>query len=273
MPYQPYKKAIDACIECATMCNHCAVSCLEEKEVQNLIHCIRLDLECAVICRAAAEMMILGSAWSNEMCQLCATICNACASECEKHKHMEHCRECAEACRACAGETMKTYQEAVNKTTKPNGAAAEKINKPLVRQEECAVISRAAAELMSLGSTWSRQISQLNATLCNAYAEQFENYLNTEMKVSRDRAMITTRAHQDLQKTDVSEAGKSASKKEEQLVQQDKDIKTRKKHSSALLAASMYRSPVSAVSSNTYFAAGGDSTSIDTEFREQSGIA
>jgi hypothetical protein len=40
------------------------------------------------------------------MCRICADICNACATECEKHKHMEHCAECAKACHECAEQCM-----------------------------------------------------------------------------------------------------------------------------------------------------------------------
>lgn len=68
---------MEACIACATTCNHCAISCLEEKEVQHLTKGIRLDLECAAIFKAAAELMSVESSYSKEICQLCATICNA----------------------------------------------------------------------------------------------------------------------------------------------------------------------------------------------------
>jgi len=63
--------------------------------------CIRLDMECAAICYAAAQVMSLGGQSVAELCAICANICNACAEECSKHDN-EHCRECAEACRACA---------------------------------------------------------------------------------------------------------------------------------------------------------------------------
>lgn len=65
--------------------------------------CIQLDMECAAICYAAAELMSLGSDRAKELCRLCAEICDACATECEQHDN-DHCRECASACRACAKE-------------------------------------------------------------------------------------------------------------------------------------------------------------------------
>jgi hypothetical protein len=88
------------------MCNHCASSCLQEKDVDSMTHCIRLDMECAAICRTAAELMTMGSQHANAICQICADICQACAEECEKHMHMDHCRQCATACRTCAEECL-----------------------------------------------------------------------------------------------------------------------------------------------------------------------
>ncbi|MEO6452686.1 MAG: four-helix bundle copper-binding protein [Ginsengibacter sp.] len=238
MTNQQYQKCIDACLECATECNHCAVSCLEEKDVQYLIKCIRLDLECAVICRASAELMTLGSAYSSQICDLCAAICNACAKMCEQHGNMgmEHCRECAEACRACAKETMEVAGESTNKNYG-------------IRQDECAILSRASAELISLGSSWSKQISELNATVCNAFAQELEHHVNTEMKHSREYSKTATEAHQHLEMQDIEIKKDNAteSKDKDQPVQQKETIKKTKKHSSALLAASMGRSALDRV--------------------------
>src|SRR5690242_17071555 len=104
MPSDNYKDCVDACAACATTCSYCASQCLQEDDLKNLIKCIRMDLECAALCRAAAELMSLGSNYSGQLCHICADACSACATECEKHaqKGMEHCRECAEACRKCA---------------------------------------------------------------------------------------------------------------------------------------------------------------------------
>lgn len=109
MSYAKYQSCIDACNYCAAMCNQCADACLEEKEVYNLKDCIRLDLECAAICRSATEIMTLDGKYAETLCQLCADSCGACADECEKHAQMgmEHCRICAEACRRCAEECIQ----------------------------------------------------------------------------------------------------------------------------------------------------------------------
>ena len=107
-----FQECIDACMACAVACSNCAIACLEEENVGELRQCIRLDLECAAVCRAAAEVMSMQGTSSAHLCRVCADICSACADECSKHAEMgmDHCRECAEACRKCAEacESMAT---------------------------------------------------------------------------------------------------------------------------------------------------------------------
>jgi hypothetical protein len=101
--YHEYKECITACLECAALCNHCASSCTKEDNVNMMARCIQLDMECAVLCYAAAQLMSLGSSKAEEICGICATLCEACGNECKNH-NMEHCRECAKACLHCAEE-------------------------------------------------------------------------------------------------------------------------------------------------------------------------
>ena len=104
--YHEYKTCIEACLKCASICNHCASSCTEEDDVKMMAGCIRMDMECAAICYAAAQLMSLGSERAKEICRICADICEACGAECSQH-HTEHCQECAAACKACAEECRK----------------------------------------------------------------------------------------------------------------------------------------------------------------------
>jgi len=92
--------------ECAQTCTLCADACLAEDMVAELRRCIRLNLDCAALCRATAE--ILGRQVEPDTSVLracleaCAAACAACGSECESHADMhEHCRICAESCRRC----------------------------------------------------------------------------------------------------------------------------------------------------------------------------
>ena len=102
-----YKPIIEALVACAAECEHCATACLQEEDVKMMSRCIQLDMECAAICYAAAQVMSMNGQYSEEICRICADICFACAEECQKHAHMEHCRNCAEACRNCAEECRR----------------------------------------------------------------------------------------------------------------------------------------------------------------------
>ncbi|MEO7984207.1 MAG: four-helix bundle copper-binding protein [Bacteroidota bacterium] len=104
--YHDYQSLINTCLRCAAICNHCASSCTQEKDVQMMARCIQLDMECAATCYAAAQLMSLGSEHAIDICRTCATICESCGTECSKH-HNEHCRECSRVCKECADECRK----------------------------------------------------------------------------------------------------------------------------------------------------------------------
>jgi hypothetical protein len=76
---------------------------MDERGVGDLVGCIRLDRDCADLCRLLAAFLARGSSFSPALLEACIAACDACADECERHAY-EHCRACAEACRACADE-------------------------------------------------------------------------------------------------------------------------------------------------------------------------
>ncbi|TMI62409.1 MAG: four-helix bundle copper-binding protein [Bacteroidetes bacterium] len=89
---------------CAIECSHCAMACLNEDHVKMLNRCIKLDLDCAELCRTIASLLSRGSEHGEHLLKECVELCNVCADECEKHSHMQHCKRCAEVCRECAEE-------------------------------------------------------------------------------------------------------------------------------------------------------------------------
>src|SRR5690606_2792578 len=101
-----FRACIDACMNCALACDNCAAACLQEQDVKMLADCIRTDMECSTVCKAAVELMVQKSSFAKDLCRLCAQVCDRCAAECEKHEH-GHCRQGAEACRRCAEECRK----------------------------------------------------------------------------------------------------------------------------------------------------------------------
>lgn len=111
MPHEKNQELIQELYNCATTCDHCATACLEEPDVQQLTRCIKLDQDCADICRLTATLLSRASEHGHHLLRECAEICEACARECDKHAHMEHCRQCAEVCHRCA-EACSHMEEA-----------------------------------------------------------------------------------------------------------------------------------------------------------------
>ena len=93
--------------DCAQSCNACTAADLLEKEVEMMVRCIRLDIDCAEICALTSNYLSRNSEFAYPMAVQCAVICDVCAEECEKHPDMPHCVECARVCRKCAQECRK----------------------------------------------------------------------------------------------------------------------------------------------------------------------
>jgi hypothetical protein len=98
-----FNASLTALMDCASYCDLCAAACLREKDIHNLINCIRSDLDCAEMCRVTAAMLARSSDCISTVCAACAEICAFCAHHCEMHDY-EHCRECAKACRRAQEE-------------------------------------------------------------------------------------------------------------------------------------------------------------------------
>lgn len=98
-------ECVEACVDCAQSCTACADACLAEESLAELTTCILLNNDCADICDATGRILSRQSAADPEfvrsLLEACARACGACATECERHEHMEHCLVCAEACRRC----------------------------------------------------------------------------------------------------------------------------------------------------------------------------
>ena len=118
MAHEQFKTCIDACYECATECDRCAIACTGQADPRPLARCIALDVDCAEICRLAASCMGRGSEFAMAVCDVCAEVCEACAAECEKHD-MDHCRRCAATCRRCAQECRRMAQAGQGRSGKP----------------------------------------------------------------------------------------------------------------------------------------------------------
>ena len=69
-----YQDCIDACYLCAAACDNCAASCLNEENLDMMRDCIRLDMQCANLCRLSAQFMALNSESAKKLCTVCAEI-------------------------------------------------------------------------------------------------------------------------------------------------------------------------------------------------------
>jgi Domain of Unknown Function (DUF326) len=117
-PTEVLARCIEECFACAMTCTSCADACLAEEDVQELVRCIRLNLDCADVCEATGRMLTRQTSpeprLALSMLETCAQACRLCAEECERHAgHHEHCRICAEACRRCE-QACKVMRSSIN---------------------------------------------------------------------------------------------------------------------------------------------------------------
>lgn len=107
----------ELCYDCAQTCTACADACLGEEKLDDLRQCIRLNLDCADICLAVANLGTRRTGSDDKIVELmlaaCAEACRVCGTECARHGHHEHCRICAEVCRECEQAcvaALRTYE-------------------------------------------------------------------------------------------------------------------------------------------------------------------
>ena len=91
---------ISACLDCHKVCLGLAMThCLETGGEHVTPQHFRLMIDCAAICATAADLMSHKSQFQNQMCKLCAEVCDTCAKDCARLSGM---KECVQACSTCA---------------------------------------------------------------------------------------------------------------------------------------------------------------------------
>jgi hypothetical protein len=99
------RECIENCTDATEVCEWCADECLGSDEMEE---CARLCRDVVDIASLHARLMARDSQFSQQLGELCAEVCDACAEECDRHdaKHCQVCvdvlRECAESCRQTA---------------------------------------------------------------------------------------------------------------------------------------------------------------------------
>ncbi|UOQ98326.1 four-helix bundle copper-binding protein [Hymenobacter sp. 5317J-9] len=104
---QNNQAVLDALSRCIAACELCADACLDEEDPKMMVPCIRLDRDCADICRLTAAFIARGSDHAQHVLKECMEICQKCHDECAQHQH-DHCKKCTEACKACL-EACRAY--------------------------------------------------------------------------------------------------------------------------------------------------------------------
>lgn len=102
---EKFKAIIDTCYDCATICELCATSSLNEN-ASLMLNCIKASRDCAEISRLTALLLARGSDHGMHMLNECAEACDFCADQCEKFQ-FEWCKNCVKVCRKCATECRK----------------------------------------------------------------------------------------------------------------------------------------------------------------------
>jgi hypothetical protein len=110
--------AIDACLKCVQTCTTCADANLVEDDVDELLTCTALCLNCTNVCEVTAQVLSRPARWdhvvAHRLLQACVRTCTTSAEECARHAdHHRHCAICEEACRACLDVCTQLLEAAV----------------------------------------------------------------------------------------------------------------------------------------------------------------
>jgi len=65
-------RCIEQCFACALTCTSCADACLGEDQVQELVRCIRLTLDCADVCDATGRVVTRQTSSEPGSCGACS---------------------------------------------------------------------------------------------------------------------------------------------------------------------------------------------------------
>lgn len=98
-----YEQCIKDCLECYHICTRTLHHCIKQGGEHVESKHLGLLIECSRICQLSSELMLSGSSFSDEFCQICARACDACAESCLSIDPQDQMmQECAQTCTRCA---------------------------------------------------------------------------------------------------------------------------------------------------------------------------
>ena len=111
------KNAIDACNFCAQSCDTLAAMSLH-MPADSIALCFQTAVDCAFVCRAAADSMSCQAPSWSKACQFAVRMCRLTARECRKHSAI-HFQNTAAACETCATECERLAARSAEVTVRP----------------------------------------------------------------------------------------------------------------------------------------------------------
>lgn len=96
------QQSVTEALTCHRICEETITHCLYTGGPHAEPDHVRLLMDCADICRVAADFLVRGSQFTASIAALCADICEACAAGCEHFHDDAQMVSCAQACRRCA---------------------------------------------------------------------------------------------------------------------------------------------------------------------------
>jgi len=106
-----YSELVESLKNCDAACKNCAISCVEEEDIEKMSNCIKLNLHCAEVCHLALSLVIRDSEYAESAVELCINICAESATECDEYEH-DQCLISAEACRRTAAHCRNYLEQA-----------------------------------------------------------------------------------------------------------------------------------------------------------------
>lgn len=94
---------IRTCEECVSACSDVVALCYRADEDGSLARPQAAAIECAAFCKMAVALLTRETEHASTFCTLCASVCDACARQCELEDDSTFVR-CAKLCRLCAAE-------------------------------------------------------------------------------------------------------------------------------------------------------------------------
>lgn len=102
------EECIYDCLKTFEICTSCIQHCLSIGGKHADPKHIKLMMACAEISRLTSTMMLSKSEYAFDLCCLCAKVCEATASSCNKIDENDFMmQECSSACRKCAESCLK----------------------------------------------------------------------------------------------------------------------------------------------------------------------